>query len=197
MPNAKPNTLTKHAYTPRPKVNTLHSTAEHSNTAIEQAHAQPIVTLNLMPTRLQLITKEIKFHVQHVAANIKLAMAKSEFGDMSTIIPYAHTLPYTHTSTHTYTCSSVNDATNLKTERDHVALYLTWGTFYIHCSLLLLSNLSSVQAKNSYILWQSFPLYLSFSICLTCRLSRFFLMFAMHRKRQFSVLFSWCARETV
>lgn len=28
-----------------------------------------------MPTRLQLITKEIKFHVQHVAANIKLAMA--------------------------------------------------------------------------------------------------------------------------
>lgn len=168
MPNAKPNTLTKHAYTPRPKVNTLHSTA------IEQAHAQPIGTLNLMPTRLQLITKEIKFHVQHVAANIKLAMAKSEFGDMSTIIPYAHTLPYTHTSTHTYTCSSVNDATNLKTERDHVALYLTWGTFYIHCSLLLLSNLSSVQAKNSYILWQSFPLYLSFSICLTCRLSRFF-----------------------
>lgn len=127
-----------------------------------------------MPTRLQLITKEIKFHVQHVAANIKLAMAKSEFGDMSTIIPYAHTLPYTHTSTHTFTCSSVNDATNLKTERDHVALYLTWGTFYIHCSLLLLSNLSSVQAKNSYILWQSFPLYLSFSICLTCRLSRFF-----------------------
>jgi len=39
-----------------------------------------------MPTRLQLITKEIKFHVQHVAANIKLFMAKTEAVEMFTIM---------------------------------------------------------------------------------------------------------------
>lgn len=33
MPNSKPNTLTKHAYTPRPNVNTQQSTVQHSNTA--------------------------------------------------------------------------------------------------------------------------------------------------------------------
>jgi len=45
---------------------------KHTHTHVgERTNICPIRALNLMPTRLQLITEEIKFHVQHVNGEYK------------------------------------------------------------------------------------------------------------------------------